>query len=192
MGNTSDPTTPDHRLAQRLEDARRRHGLTLEALAARSGVSRATLSRIERAETSPTAAVLGRLCPVFGLTLSELLQDTEVEVPSLVTAAAAAVWTDPETGFRRTLASPPRAGFGVEIMRGELPPGAVIAYPSPPIMGLEHHVLMIAGTLELEVEGAAHRLHSGDCLRYRLAGASRYANPGEAPAIYFVVIRRPS
>lgn len=192
MEERADLAAPDRRLAMRLEQARHQRGLTLEVLAARSGVSRATLSRIERAQTSPTAAVLGRLCPVFGTTLSQLLQGAEAEPPSLVTAAAASVWTDPETGFRRTLVSPPRAGFGVEVMRGELPGGATIAYPNPPIMNLEHHVLMVAGTLDLEVEGTVNRLHPGDCLRYRLAGASRYANPGDAPAIYFVVIRRPS
>ena len=182
----------DRRLAQRLEAARRHRGLTLEELAAHSGVSRATISRIERAETSPTAHVLGRLCPVFGLTMSQLLLDAEAEAPSVVGADAAATWTDPETGFRRTSLSPPAPGYAVEIVRGELPAGAAIAYEHPPIGGLEHHVLVLEGLLEVTIEGQAHRLCPLDCLRYRLAGASRFHNPGRRTAAYLVVIRRPS
>lgn len=192
MDEITAPTQPDHGLARRLEQARHQAGLTLEALAARAGVSRATLSRIERAETSPTAAVLGRLCPVFGLTLSQLLADAEAETASLIPAASAKPWTDPATGFRRTVVSPPRRGYGVEIVRGELPPGATIAYERPPIALLEHHVVMLGGELELMVEGAVHRLQAGDCLRYRLAGPTRFVNRGPAPAIYLVVIRKPS
>lgn len=192
MRDAANTAELDQRLASRLEAARRQIGLTLEELAERSGVSRATLSRLERGETSPTAHVLGRLCPIFGLTLSQLLQDTPQEAPSLVAAEAAPVWTDPETGFRRTSLSPPAPGFAVEVVHGELPAGASIAYAHPPIAGLEHHVVVLDGLLEVEIDATAHRLHPRDCLRYRLTGASRFRNPGRRTATYLVVIRRPS
>lgn len=192
MRAPGNPPPLDRRLAQRLEAARHERALTLDELAARSGVSRATISRIERAETSPTAHVLGRLCPVFGVTMSQLLLDAEAQAPSLVAADAAAVWVDPETGFRRTSLSPPAPGYAVEIVRGELPAGAAIAYEHPPIGGLEHHVVVLDGLLEVVIEGQTHRLRSLDCLRYRLAGASRFHNPGRRTASYLVVIRRPS
>ena len=51
----------DLRLAQRLSDLRQQQGWSLEALAQQSGISRATLSRVERAETSPTASLLNKL-----------------------------------------------------------------------------------------------------------------------------------
>ena len=51
----------DARLAARLAELRAERGWSLGELAERSGVSRSTLSRAERAETSPTAAVLNRL-----------------------------------------------------------------------------------------------------------------------------------
>jgi transcriptional regulator with XRE-family HTH domain len=192
MRETDPPGELDHRLASRIEAARRQRGLTLEELAAQSGVSRATISRIERGETSPTAQVLGRLCPVFGLTMSQLLLDAEAYAPSLIAADAAPGWTDPETGFRRTSLSPPAPGYAVEIVQGELPAGASIAYDRPPIGGLEHHVVVLDGALEITIEGSAHRLRPRDCLRYRLAGASRFHNPGRRTAAYLVVIRRPS
>ncbi len=66
-------TATDARLAQRLRELRMERSWSLEELATKSGVSRATLSRIENNEVSPTAAVLGRLCAAFELTLSRLL-----------------------------------------------------------------------------------------------------------------------
>jgi transcriptional regulator with XRE-family HTH domain len=192
MGEAESTPELDRRLALRLEAARRARGLTLEELAEQSGVSRATISRIERAETSPTAHVLGRLCPVFGLTMSQLLLDAEAEAPSLIPARTAPGWTDPETGFRRTSISPPAPGYAVEIVHGELPPAARIEYARPPVAGLEHHVVVLDGALEITIDDVVHRLRPRDCLRYRLTGASAFRNPGRKQTDYLVVIRRPS
>ena len=63
------------RIAQRIRSLRTERQWPLEELASRSGVSRASLSRIENGEVSPTAAVLCKLCAAFGLTLSEIVND---------------------------------------------------------------------------------------------------------------------
>lgn len=175
-----DPDPLDARLAHRLAALRADRGLSLDALAERTGLSRATLSRIERAETSPTAAMLGRLCSAFGLTLSRLMVEAEAPPAGLVPAADQPLWTDPETGFRRRAVSPPGPGFRGELVEGRLPAGASIAYAAPPIPGLEHHLWLLDGALELALDGIAHRLSPGDCLRYRLLGGSRFTCPGPA------------
>ena len=64
------------RLAQRLRLERDR-GWSLADLAERSGVSKATISKIERAEVSPTAVVLVRLASAFDLTLAGLMLRAE-------------------------------------------------------------------------------------------------------------------
>ena len=63
------PNPLTERLAAYLRDLRRARGLSLDGLAALSGVSRATLSRIETAEVSPTADTLDRLASAHGMTL---------------------------------------------------------------------------------------------------------------------------
>ena len=63
----------DRLIAQRLKALRGERAWSLDELGARSGVSRATLSRLENGETSPTTAVLGRLCSAYGMTLSRLM-----------------------------------------------------------------------------------------------------------------------
>src|SRR3982751_1432621 len=99
------------RIAARLGRLRTERGWSLEALAERSGISRPTLSRLERGELSPTAAMLGRLCTTFGWTLSRLMAEAETRAPSVVPASQQAIWTDPETGYRRRLVSPPGPGL---------------------------------------------------------------------------------
>jgi transcriptional regulator with XRE-family HTH domain len=184
----SDTDVIESRLARRLAGLRAEKGWSLDGLAERTGISRATLSRVENGSTSPTAAQLGRLCTAFGLTLSRLMVEAEGSAASYLPHATQPTWTDPETGFKRRAVAPPAAGFRVEIVEGVLPAGKAIAYDASPVAGLEHEVVVLAGKLDLTVEGTAHRLAAGDCLRFRLHGASRYACPGPGAARYLVIM----
>ncbi|HEX2561792.1 helix-turn-helix domain-containing protein [Phenylobacterium sp.] len=183
-----DMSVVENRLAQRLAELRKQRGWSLDELARVSGVSRPTLSRLERGEVSPTAQVLVRLAAAFGITMSRLLAEVEGQGAALVRAAHQPVWTDPETGFRRRGVSPPAPGLAAEMIDGELPARAEIRYPASPRPGLEHHLYLLAGGLEMEVEGQVHRLAAGDALRWRLYGASRFLSLGPAPARYVLAL----
>ena len=67
------------RLAQRLRLERDARGWSQAELAARAGVSKATVSKIERHEMSPTAVLLVKLAGAFDLTLAGLLLRAEGE-----------------------------------------------------------------------------------------------------------------
>lgn len=179
------------RLTARLAHLRLEHGYSLDQLAEKSGISRATLSRLERGETSPTASMLGVLCGVFQTPLSRLIAEVEDAGTSLVRAADQAVWSDPESGFVRRMVSPPAQAFLGELIEGRLPPGGDIRYDRSPLLGLEHHLWLLTGTLTLEVDGSRYDLLAGDCLRYRLFGASRFRNPGGQDARYVLAMIRP-
>ncbi|GAA3308673.1 XRE family transcriptional regulator [Streptomyces cinereospinus] len=140
------PPDVDTRLGARLAELRAERGWSLGELAARSGVSRSTLSRAERAEISPTAAMLNRLCAVFGRTMSQLLSEVEGESALLVRAADQPVWRDRASGFVRRSVSPPQAGLRGELVEGRLAVGADIAYGRPPVPGLEQHVWVLEGS----------------------------------------------
>lgn len=181
----------DSRLAARLARLRAEHGWSLDQLAETSGISRATLSRLERGQTSPTASLLGRLCTAYGRTMSRLLAETEGEAPDLLRAGAQAIWVDPQTGFRRRLVSPPAAGLDAELVEAILPAGAAIEYDAPGVPGLEQHVWMLSGRLALTCDGVTHHLAPGDCLRFRLFGPTRFEAPGPEAARYALVVCRP-
>lgn len=178
----------DARLARRLGELRQARGWSLDDLARRTGVSRASLSRQERGEVSPTAAALGRLCAAFGVTMSQLLAEVEGQGAALVAAGAQTVWTDPETGLRRRSVSPPTAGLAGELIEVRMPPGRRVDYTGPPRAGLEHHLYLLEGRMTVTIEGVRHDLEAGDCLRYRLFGASSLANAGPDEARYLIAI----
>jgi transcriptional regulator with XRE-family HTH domain len=176
----------DRRIAQRLRTLRAERQWSLDELASRSEVSRATLSRIENAEVSPTASVLGRLCAAFGMTMSRLMLMVEEDFVPLVRREAQSMWTDTETGFRRRSVSPPARDLAGEALECELRPATRIAYDAPPRPGLEHHLLLVEGELELTVDGRTFRLEPGDCLRYQLVGPSLFVTPEHSSARYFL------
>ena len=174
----------DMRLARTPARVAARRSWSLDELSALSGVSRASLSRIENGEVSPTASVLGRLAGAHRTTVSRLLADIEGDAPALVRRDEQSEWVDPATGFRRRSVSPPSLSFDCELLSCELPAGARIDYPLPPRLGLEHHLYLMDGALELAIEGVVHRLHAGDCLRYKLMGQSSFLATGRRGALH--------
>lgn len=189
MRELDDPL--EARLAQRLADLRNAAGWSLDELAAQTGISRATLSRLERGESSAGAGVLNRLCAAYGLTLSRLLAEVESAPVRVLRSADQARWQDAESGLTRHLRCPPLAGFATELVEIQLDGGSAIDYDRPPVMGLEHHLLMQAGRLRLTLEGQVHELRGGDSLSYRVHGASRFEAVGTTPARYLLALTLP-
>jgi transcriptional regulator with XRE-family HTH domain len=191
-GPSADLPELDRRLAERLLRLRSQRNWTLDDLAQRSGVSRATLSRLERGETSPTASLLNRLCHAHGLSLSRLLAEIEARPVRRLALAEQATWRDPETGYQRRMVSPPSTGFAAELVAAELPAGARVAYDQPAVAGLEHHVLLLDGRLDLTVDGECHPLQPGDSLRFRLWGPNAFEAPGPSAARYLIAVCQPT
>ncbi|MFJ1968203.1 helix-turn-helix domain-containing protein [Streptomyces sp. NPDC087903] len=181
----------DSRLGARLAELRAERGWSLGELAERSGVSRSTLSRAERAEISPTASLLNRLCGVYGRTMSQLLSEVETAPAPLLRAAEQPVWEDRASGFVRRSVSPPHEGLRGELVEGRLAAGADIAYDRPPVPGLEQHIWVLEGALEVTAGDAGHRLEAGDCLRLRVWGPTRFRCAGAAGVRYLLAVVLP-
>lgn len=183
----------ERHLAARLRAEREARGWSIADLATHSGVSRAMISKVERAEASPTAALLGRLSGAFGLTLSTLLARAEGDGTGggrIARAAAQPLWRDPATRYLRRAVSPP--GAEAEIVRVDLPPGARIAYPAAayaPLRGACIYVL--AGRLEFQEGRHTHLLETGDCLALGPPADCAFANPSAGEdCVYLVVLAR--
>lgn len=181
---------PTDGLARRLRLEREARGWSLADLAARSGVSKAMISKVERAEASPTAALLGRLSGAFGLTLSTLMARAEGEAGQIQRQAAQPVWVDPATGYRRRQVSPHRAETPLDLIEVELPAGAEIAYPAASYAFIRQMVWMLDGTLIFREGEATHRLEAGDCLALGAPADCSFANRSELPCRYLVAVVR--
>ncbi|HEV7257648.1 MAG TPA: XRE family transcriptional regulator [Bosea sp. (in: a-proteobacteria)] len=178
----------DRRLGARLKAARLRAELTLDGLAKRTGVSRAMISRVERGESSPTAALLVRLGSGLGLSLSALLDESAGAGP-LARRGDQAVWRDPASGYLRRNVSPYGTGSGFEIVEVVLPPGAQVeldsAAGSP---ALDQQIWVLDGALEVTLGETVHPLSTGDCLQMHLRGRIAYRNRSATPVRYAVIL----
>jgi transcriptional regulator with XRE-family HTH domain len=67
--------TPGEQMAKRLKTLRRRRGLTQEALAAKAGLSRTYLARLETARQDPTLSTLVKLAKALGVRVAALLEE---------------------------------------------------------------------------------------------------------------------
>lgn len=175
----SDSPSSHRALADHLRFVRTERNLSLQELAASSGISRATLSRIENAEVSPTAETLGRLACAYAMPLSRLLAPLEPGFPPLIRHDDQSVWRDAGKGFTRRALSPPSGQLSLEMIEGRIEPNQHIAYERPAFPGHEHHLVLLEGMLNLTVDGLGYDLLPGDCVRYRLQGASSFRTAEE-------------
>jgi len=177
------------RLAQRLRLERDSRGWSLADLAERSGVSKATISKIERAEASPTAVVLVRLASAFDLTLAGLMLRAESQGGRLSRAAEQAVWRDPETGYVRKQVFD-RPDHPVEIVRVELPPRQRVTLPASSYAHIRQLVWVQSGSLVITEGEERHTLGPGDCLGFGPPVDTTFANEINTTCVYLVALAR--
>jgi transcriptional regulator with XRE-family HTH domain len=178
-----------NRLALRLRLERDSRGWSLADLAERSGVSKATISKIERAEVSPTAVVLVRLASAFDLTMAGLMLRAEGQGDRLSKASEQPVWRDPETGYlRRQVFN--RPDHPIEIVRVELPARQRVTLPASSYAHIRQVLWVLAGALVIIEGGERHLLGTGDCLGFGPPAEVTFANESAAPCTYVVALAR--
>src|SRR4051794_41525371 len=111
------------RIARRIKLERDARSWSLAELAERSGVSKATISKIEREAVSPTAVILVRLAAAFDLTLAGLLLRAEGEAGGVLGQPRPPPGGPPGTRLFQTAGGkpappPPGAGGGGPAGRG--------------------------------------------------------------------------
>lgn len=181
----------NHRIAQRVRSLRADRGLSLQALAEASGVSRSMISLVERGESSPTAVVLEKLAVALQVSLAALFDaPAATAAPQPVARRAEqANWRDPQSGYRRRAVSPAAFPSPIRIVEVEFPPGATVAYETAARRPAQHQqVWLQAGRLQVRVGADLHSLEAGDCLAHALDQPVQFHNPGTSVALYIVVL----
>jgi transcriptional regulator with XRE-family HTH domain len=177
------------RIAQQVRLERDARNWSLAELAEKSGVAKASISKIERAETSPSAVILLRLATAFDLTLAGLLLRAEGEKPRLSRAVDQPVWRDPATGYRRKQIFS-RSDHPLEMVQVELPAGKRVTMPVSSYSRIRQILWVQSGTLTLIESGERHVLEAGDCLGFGPPSEVTFANDGKRPCHYIVALAR--
>jgi transcriptional regulator with XRE-family HTH domain len=160
-------------------------GLTLEQLAALSGVSKSMLSQIERGQANPTFAVLWSLTRALKLDFADLLHgaagpknEGAIEV---VAAANTPEIRSADGRCRLRILAPPRLAGTIEWYEIAMDPGGDLN-SAPHAGGAFEHFTALDGTFEIRSGGATRRLEAGETARYAADVAHRIANAGETAA----------
>ena len=182
----------DARIAERVRELRAERGLSLDSLAARSGVSRSMLSLVERGESNPTAVLLERIATGLGVTLASLFDAPAGEGSSegpVSRREDQAVWRDPASGYSRRNVSPRGTLQPMQIVEIRFPAGARVAFETGARNEIVHQqVWVLAGAIDVTLGEERHSLGTGDCLAMRLDRPTMFHNPTRRAARYAVVI----
>jgi transcriptional regulator with XRE-family HTH domain len=174
-------------MGARIRTMRRARGLTLERLAAASGVSRSMISEIERGGRAPTVLVLDRISTALGSSIARLTQDESRYEPVLLARDDQAVLADP-AGWERRILSPVLPGVEFEFMRTTLGCRVDAGTYLPHAPGSREYVAVERGTLELALDGTASRLAEGDSIFYPGDCRHGFANPAAEPCVYYLAM----
>jgi len=176
-------------VAARIRLERETRGWSLADVAERAGVAKATVSKIERGEVSPTASVLARLAAAFDLTFAGLLLRAEGAGQRLSRRVDQPEWRDPGTGYRRRQVFR-RPDHPLEIAEVELSAGRSVDFPASSYTLVRQALWVRSGRLAVIEAGQRRELGPGDCLAFGPPAPTRLANETNQACFYVVVIIR--
>ena len=174
-------------LPARLKEARKARGLSLEAIANLSGVSRSMVSQIERGESSPTIATLWNLTRALGVDFAGLLEEGEEGDRVDVLAATDVPSIDNMgRGCRISILSPPEEAGGHEVYDIRFESGGALI-SQPHARGAVEQLTVLDGVVEVTSGTAASVLQVGDTARYAADVAHSIAAQNGAARVFLIV-----
>jgi transcriptional regulator with XRE-family HTH domain len=162
------------RIGARLRHAREASRQSLAEVAARSGVSKGFVSRVERDEASPSVSSLVALCDAVGIAMADLFAIPETTLvrhasrPSLAGLPKSAHVVD-------TLITPPRERH-VTVLESTVAPGASGGEALYTLPSECEVCFVLEGTVELEVDDGRFLLGPGDALTFGAAVPHTWRN----------------
>jgi transcriptional regulator with XRE-family HTH domain len=177
------------RIASRVRALRADLGLTLDALAAKCGVSRSMISLVERGESSPTAVVLEKIATGLGVPLAILFEEIKASASPVSRREERTSWRDPQSSYLRRNISPASFPSPIQIVEVVLPAGARVAYETGAREVKIHQQIWVQeGNIEVTVGSVTYPLSADDCFAMQLNAPTAYHNCTCKPARYVVVI----
>ena len=152
-------------VGENIKRIRKTKKLSMERLAAESGVSRSMLGQIERGEANPSVALLGKLAAALKVPAEVLLENDDFQTLQLV---------------RELDTRPKRLDGGKAVLRPSFPYDDTTRQetyfldlyisaryaPEPSVPGCVCHATVLSGTVSLTAEGEAFQLLERDALRF--------------------------
>jgi transcriptional regulator with XRE-family HTH domain len=177
-------------LGRRLRRERERRGVSLDALASTSGVSRSMISDVERGRKTPTVLVLARLATALGTTAARLLDERVPDRVIVLRHSAQPVLREAD-GWERRILSPTLPDVEFEFIRTVVPPGVTVGAFTAHAPGSREYIAVESGELTVTIDGTDHTLAAGDSMYYAGDCTHAFANRGSEECVYFTAMDVP-
>jgi transcriptional regulator with XRE-family HTH domain len=165
---------------------RQARGWSLDAFAARSGVSKGMLVQLEQARTNPSLGTLCRVAEALSVSLAALIETADAPTVRVV-AGGTTLWAGASGGSGELLAGSDEREH-VELWRWELAPGEVHRSEEGHAGGTIELVHVLDGSLTLEVDGADHAVEPGGAASFPGDRPHAYCNRGTASCRFVMVV----
>lgn len=158
---------------------RQAQGLTLAELASAIGVSASAVSQIERGVTEPSLGTLWSLGRALNASLFDFFAGQEAPTVDVVRAADRTVVEFGRVRYEMLARSAQRS---VDLFTMHLQPGNGVVRQPIGHAGEEAGVVL-TGTMEVVVAGAAHRLGPGDAMWFDSSQPHTFTTVGDEPCV---------
>ncbi len=176
------------RVGARVRSLRRERGLTIEQLAAATGLTKGFISQLERDRTAPSLSSIARICDALGVRLSTIFE--REPAPALVRRNERPTLETSFSTQNHLLSSRDEARF--QAIESEVAPGEGAGDELTSLPGEMEFVYVLEGSLELRVGDEVHVLEQGDALTYQLAKAHTWRNVSDTETLRVLWVAVPN
>jgi len=187
-------------LGEKIRTARGNSGVAMSTLAERAGVSKSLISQIEKGRVQPSITTLRRIARALDMPVANFFLGPEVHVSNdtdrfgqqlVVRKAERKHLGIPSSDIHYGLLVPD-LNRRLEVLWGEVPPGADSPAEEPSTHFGEECIICIDGSFIMEIDGERFILEAGDSISFDPMRLHRIINPSTTPASIVVCITPPS
>ena len=175
-------------LGVRMRLRRKELGLSLRALGAKTDLSAAFLSQVERGTTNPSLDSLRRIAKALDVPFFYFFTESESKPPVVRKDERFKVsWPGNPTVFELLT---PDLSRKLEVFIGTVPPGTG-SYVTQPNQPTEECLLVLQGKLEIQVNGQVYVLEEGDSIYFEGMHLQSFVPLGSEPLVFLSAITPP-
>jgi len=168
------------RVGARIRARRKAEGLTLNDVAASTGVSVSMLSMLERGLAGASIGTLVAVASALHMQMYDLFEEPQYDGPEPVTRRDEQPQIETAEGVLRRLAHHSHED-GLEMAINEYEPHTASSEQATHHEGREFGIVL-SGSLLIELDGVEHALRPGDAITYDSSVPHRIVNPGRSRA----------
>ena len=176
------------KVGARVRSLRRERGLTIEQLAAATGLTKGFISQLERDRTAPSLSSIARICDALGVRLSHIF---ETEPPPALVRRQERPQVSSRFSTRNDLLSS-REEHRFQAIESEIAPGAGAGDELSSLPGEVEFVYVLEGALELRVAEETHVLERGDAITYQLSKPHTWRNASQTEPLRVLWVSVPN